>query len=83
MPTMTRTVSAILASFTFAGSGAAAQQLQSRPVPSELVESFTFQSPSMGERYALNVGIPREFKPGDGKKYPALIVTDGDWAFPG
>ncbi len=37
----------------------------------------------MGERYALNVGIPREFKPGDGKKYPALIVTDGDWTFPG
>ena len=77
-----RTLPAIVACLLLASRGVAAQQLQPRSVPTELVESFSFQSPSMGERYALNVGSPREFKPGDGKKYPALIVTDGDWAFP-
>jgi len=82
MPKM-RIVPAVIACLFVLGPGAAAQQLQPRPVPTELVESLSFQSPSMGQRYALNVSIPRELKPNDGKKYPALIVTDGDWAFPG
>ena len=56
-------------------------QLQSRPVPHGDIESFTFQSPSMGVRYSLNVGLPLEYKAGEGKKYPALIVTDGDFVF--
>lgn len=56
-------------------------QLQSRPVPHRDIESFTFQSPSMGVRFSLNVGMPEGYKAGDGKKYPALIVTDGDFVF--
>jgi predicted alpha/beta superfamily hydrolase len=56
-------------------------QLQSRPVPNRGVESFTFQSPSMGVRYSINVGMPEDYKAGDGKKYPALVVTDGDFTF--
>jgi uncharacterized protein len=63
--------------------GANGQQLQTRPVPTGDVQSFTFQSPSMGVRFSLNVGMPPGYKPGDGKKYPALIVTDGDFTFPG
>src|SRR6478752_3126134 len=63
--------------------GANGQQLETRPVPTGEVQSFTFQSPSMGVRFSLNVGMPSGYKPGDGKKYPALIVTDGDFAFPG
>jgi len=63
--------------------GANGQQLETRPVPTGDVQSFTFQSPSMGVRFSLNVGMPSGYKPGDGKKYPALIVTDGDFAFPG
>lgn len=59
------------------------QQLQTRPVPTGDVQSFTFQSPSMAVRFSLNVGMPSGYKPGDGKKYPALIVTDGDFTFPG
>jgi uncharacterized protein len=66
--------------FVFASLSAHAQ-LQSRPVPNSGVESFTFQSPSMGVRFSLNVGLPEGFKAGDGKKYPALIVTDGDFTF--
>jgi uncharacterized protein len=56
-------------------------QLQSRPVPNRGVESFTFQSPSMGVRFSINVGMPEDFKAGDGKQYPALLVTDGDFTF--
>lgn len=57
-------------------------QLQPRPVPTGDVESFTFQSPSMGVRFSLDVGLPEGYKAGDGKKYPALLVTDGDFVFP-
>lgn len=56
-------------------------QLQPRPVPNRGIESFTFQSPSMGVRFSINVGMPEDYKAGDGKKYPALIVTDGDFTF--
>jgi uncharacterized protein len=69
----------LMAVSTFRADG---QQLQTRPVPTGDVESFTFQSPSMGVRFSLNVGMPTGYKPGDGKKYPALIVTDGDFVFP-
>ena len=58
------------------------QQLQTRPVPTGDVQSFTFQSPSMGVRFSLNVGMPSGYKAGDGKKYPALFLTDGDFVFP-
>jgi predicted alpha/beta superfamily hydrolase len=68
----------LLLAFAFPSAHA---QLQSRPVPHRAIESFTFQSPSMGVRYSINVGMPRDYKPGDGKKYPALLVTDGDFTF--
>jgi uncharacterized protein len=75
-------IPALTAAFLFAFVSLSAQaQLQSRPVPNSGVESFTFQSPSMGVRFSLNVGLPEGYKPGDGKKYPALIVTDGDFTF--
>jgi len=35
----------------------------------------------MGVRFSLNVGLPPDYKAGDGRKYPALIVTDGDFVF--
>ena len=77
--------SALTTAFLLAlsATGANGQQLQTRPVPTGDVQSFTFQSPSMGVRFSLNVGMPAGYKPGDGKKYPALIVTDGDFTFPG
>jgi predicted alpha/beta superfamily hydrolase len=72
----------ITAGFLLAFASVSAQaQLQSRPVPNRDIESFTFQSPSMGVRFSLNVGMPQGYKAGDGKKYPALIVTDGDFTF--
>ena len=77
MKIATLTASLLLASASFSSQA----QLKSRPVPNGGVESFTFQSPSMGVRYALNVGLPHGYKAGDAKKYPALIVTDGDFVF--
>jgi hypothetical protein len=62
---------------------AAAQQLEPRPVPTRDIVSFTYQSPSMGVRYGINVGHPVDFQPVPGKKYPALITTDGDHVFVG
>lgn len=74
--------SGVVAALLFASSaGALDAQLLTRPVPNRGVESFTFQSPSMGVRFSLNVGMPTGYKAGDGKKYPALIVTDGDFVF--
>ena len=77
--------SALTTAFLLAlsATGVNGQQLQTRPVPTGDVQSFTLQSPSMGVRFSLNVGMPVGYKPGDGKKYPALIVTDGDFTFPG
>ncbi len=60
-----------------------AQQLEPRPVPTRDVVSFTYQSASMGVRYGINVGLPVDFHPAPGKKYPAMITTDGDQEFVG
>jgi predicted alpha/beta superfamily hydrolase len=76
-----KTVAMLSGLFLAFASISANAQLQSRPVPNGGVESFTFQSPSMGVRFSLNVGMPSGLRPGDGKKYPALIVTDGDFTF--
>jgi len=35
----------------------------------------------MGVRFSVSVGLPAGYKAGDGKKYQALIATDGDRAF--
>lgn len=75
-------IATVIAGFLLAFASVSAQaQLQSRPIPNPGVQSFTFQSPSMGVRFSLNVGLPQGYKAGDGKKYPALIVTDGDSTF--
>src|SRR5206468_8382185 len=60
-----------------------AQQLEPRAVPTRDVVSFAYQSPSMGVRFGINVGLPVDFHPVAGKKYPALITTDGDQVFVG
>ena len=86
---------ALLAStliLTAAPGTTAAQQLAPRPVPTRGIVSFIYQSPSMGVRFGINVGhpvgtgqipgMPEEFKPVAGKKYQALITTDGDQSFP-
>ena len=60
-----------------------AQQLATRPVPTGRVESYSFESPSMGVRYSINVGLPEGYQPGGSQKYPMLVTTDGDWVFRG
>jgi len=80
MRTAARTLVVVLAGGII-NSALEAQRLEPRPVPSTRIASFTFQSPSMGVRFAVNVGAPDGVKPGTGRTYPALITTDGDWAF--
>lgn len=80
---MNRIRAAWLAMLVLGGGQAAAQQFEPRPVPTRDVASFAFQSPSMGVRYGINVGFPAAFGPAAGKRYPALIVTDGDHVFDG
>jgi len=58
-----------------------AQKLEPRPLPQRNVESFALQSPSLGYRLDITVGMPANFKPEPGKKYPALLVTDGNVLF--
>ena len=64
-------------------SSPSAQQLEPRPVPTGQVESWSFQSHSMGVRYSINVAVPDGYKPGDTRKYPLLVATDGDAFFRG
>ncbi len=81
---MSRTIGTLTASIILLATATGhlgAQQLEPRPVPFHDVESFTFKSPSMGVTFAVNVGFPAGYQPGDGR-FPALITTDGDWAFP-
>src|SRR5262249_45689996 len=59
----------------------AAAQLEPRSIPSRNVESYSYQSPTMGNRYDISVGAPAGFRPAPGKKYPALVVTDGNLTF--
>lgn len=61
---------------------AAAQQLEPRSIPSRNVESYSYRSPTMGNRYDISVGAPGGFRPAPGKKYPALVVTDRNLTFP-
>lgn len=92
MGTMIRALLASTLILTAVPGTTAAQQLTPRPVPTRDIVSFTYQSPSMGVRFGINVGLPvgtgqtpgmpEEFKPVPGKKYQALITTDGDQSFP-
>ena len=65
-----------------AASPMVAQQLEPRPIPSRDIQAYNYQSPSMGRRYDIIVGLPVGYQANPEKKYPALIITDGNHAFP-
>lgn len=60
----------------------AAQELTPRSYPIQSVESWSYKSPSMGLSYDIVVGLPPGYAANPGKKYPALVVTDGNMTFP-
>ena len=79
---VTKPVTAIAVLLLAAGAQpAASQRPGSRPFPLRGSSSLTFQSPSMGDRYAVNISVPRGVRAGSGRQYPAIVTTDGDWAF--
>ncbi|MEO7962624.1 MAG: alpha/beta hydrolase-fold protein [Gemmatimonadaceae bacterium] len=58
------------------------QQLQPHAIPSQRTESYRFASPVMGRNYDITVGLPESYADSVGKRYPMLLVTDGDDYFP-
>src|SRR5579864_3169054 len=72
----------IVLSLTVAAGQLAAQGLEPRPVSPRGVERYSYSSPSMGNRYEILVGTKAGFRAVPGKRYPALIVTDGYGTFP-
>ncbi len=62
--------------------GSFAQKLAPRPFPQRRVESYSLQSTVMGVKYDVSVGLPTDYEANPNKKYPALLVTDGDEMFP-
>lgn len=59
----------------------AAQQLVPRDFPVKDVESFSLESPSMGRRYDIVVGLPEAYAANPAKAWPVLVVTDGNATF--
>lgn len=75
-------LSTVALSLVVAAGQLTGQGLEPRPLPSRDVDSYSYRSPTMGNRYDVSVGLPVGFRPSAGKKYPALIVTDGNLSFP-
>ena len=59
-----------------------AQEFTPRSFPIRSVESWSYMSPSMGERYDISVGLPPGYKENPTKSWPLLVVTDGNQTFP-
>ena len=59
-----------------------AQQLQPHANPSQRTESYRYASPAMGRNYDITVGLPESYSDSTAKKYPMILVTDGNDYFP-
>ena len=59
-----------------------AQEFAPRSFPIRSVESWSYPSPSMGETYDINVGLPPGYAANPNKSWPLLVVTDGNQVFP-
>lgn len=66
----------------FSASGLAAQDLTPRTFPIKSVESWSYRSPSMEQTYDISVGLPPGYAANPTRSWPALVVTDGNQAFP-
>lgn len=73
---------ALIALFLGAVLPAGGQELQPRDVPSRDVAAFSFTSPTMRQRYDVTVGFPSGYDTASTRKYPTLVVTDGNQMFP-
>lgn len=56
---------------------AAGQQLVPRDFPLREIEAYTFESPTMGRRYEVVVGLPPAYAASPEKRWALLVVTDG------
>lgn len=77
---MRRTATLVL-TVALAASPLRAQQLVPRDFPVKDVESFSLESPGMGRRYDIVVGLPSAYNASPEKTWPVLFVTDGNMTF--
>lgn len=82
---------ALLAAAATALSGAAAHAnpapaapstLVARDLPSPGVKAFRFRSEKMGRNYDVVIRFPRQYMAHPDKRFPALLITDGNRFFP-
>ena len=64
---------------SFAESG---PKFEPRAFPTSNIKSYSYRSTSMDRTYDINIGFPAGYDQNPEKNYPALIVTDGNRAFP-
>jgi len=76
-----RRTTALALAFTLAALPLGAQQLVPRTFPVKDVESYSLQSPGMGRRYDIVVGLPPAYAANPAKTWPVLFVTDGNMTF--
>jgi len=57
-------------------------KFEPRSFPTSNVKSYSYRSSSMDRLYDISIGFPKGYDQNPDKKYPALIVTDGNRAFP-
>ena len=72
----------VLAALTLTAARLPAQQLEPRSFPLRDVKSYSLTSPSMGVTYDISIGLPAGYEADPTRKYPTLILTDGNQTFP-
>ena len=73
--------SALALAVALAAPALGAQQLVPRTFPVKDVESYSLQSPGMERQYDVIVGLPQGYVADPAKRWPLLVVTDGNMAF--
>jgi predicted alpha/beta superfamily hydrolase len=58
-----------------------AQALKEQPLPLADVKSYSYYSKLMQRQYDVNVAIPSGYGSHPERKYPALLLTDGNYSF--
>jgi len=75
-------LSLLLTHICYAAHADNASKFESRSFPTSNIQSYSYRSSSMDRVYDISIGFPAGYDQNPDKKYPALIVTDGNRAFP-
>lgn len=56
--------------------------LEPRNLPSPGVKAYSFRSETMGRTYDVTIRLPRQYLENPDRRFPALLITDGNRLFP-